>query len=121
MKTLTKSFVIGLLLLSGSFCASAELENYRPYGGVDYMFMKSVAYGHEANLGVARVKLGAELNPYLALEGFAGAGLVSDDYFDGVNYVDLELEQIWGLSARGILALRDWLTVYGCWRYPDRI
>lgn len=111
MKTIIKSILIVMLLASVVTVANAELPNYRPYGGLDYMFIDTVNYGGEANLGAVRGKLGAELNPYLALEGSVGTGVVSD-HDDRFND-KLKLTQIWGLYIRGILPLHDRIKVYG--------
>ena len=112
MKTTTKSILIGMLLASGVIVANAELPNLRPDGGLDYMFMDILnEYGGEANLGAVRGKLGAELNPYLALEGHVGTGVVSDhdDRFDD----EWKLTEMWGIYVRGILPLHERVKVYG--------
>lgn len=111
MKTTMKLILIGVLLASGVTVAKAELQNFRPYGGLDYMFMDTVRYGGEANLGAVRGKLGAELNPYLALEGTAGTGVVSDH--DDIYNSDWKLTEIWGLYVRGILPLHERVKLYG--------
>ncbi len=111
MKTTIKSILIGMLLASGVTVAKAELPILKPYAGLDYMFIDTVRYGGEANLGAVRGKLGAELNPYLALEGTAGTGVVSDR--DDKYNSDWKLTEIWGLYVRGILPLHERIKVYG--------
>ena len=111
MNTTIKSILIGMLLASGVTVAKAELPNFRPYGGLDYMFLDVVREGGKANLGAVRGKLGAELNPYLALEGHAGTGVVSDR--DDRYNEELKLTEIWGIYVRGILPLHERVKFYG--------
>ncbi|VGO11854.1 hypothetical protein PDESU_00401 [Pontiella desulfatans] len=106
-----KIILIGMMVIPGVTVAKVELPDFRPYGGLDYMFIDTVNYGGEANLGAVRGKLGAELNPYLALEGSVGTGVISD-HDDRFND-KLKLTQIWGLYIRGILPLHDRIKVYG--------
>jgi opacity protein-like surface antigen len=113
MKAIIKTILIGILLATGVTVAKAELPNFRPYGGLDYMFLGLVPYeSDEANLGAIRGKLGAELNPYLALEGYAGTGVISDDDVD--EFISkLKLTEIWGIYVRGILPLHERVKLYG--------
>jgi len=112
MKTKMQLVLFGMLLVLGLTNVKAELPNFRPYGGLDYMFIDTVLYGGEATLGAVRGKLGAELNPYLALEASAGTGVVSD-HSNKYSNPNWELEEIWGIYVRGILPLHERVKLYG--------
>lgn len=105
-----KRYVILFVLFTVAF-AKAELPNFRPYVGLDYLYIDIINYGYESNIDGARVKLGAELNQYFALEGHIGAGFSSSD--SDQNGIDWEIDKFWGLYARGILPLHERVKLYG--------
>jgi len=113
MKTKMQLVLFGMLLVLGLTNVKAELPNFRPYGGLDYMFLGVVQHeSNKANLAAIRGKLGAELNPYLALECHAGTGVSSDDDVD--EFIsELKLKELWGLYVRGIFPLHERVKLYG--------
>jgi opacity protein-like surface antigen len=111
-RDIIKHPIILAMLLMVSY-ARSELPGLRPYGGFDYLNMDIMRSQRKASIDTGRFKLGAELNPYFALEVQAGTGFTSDREEDNSgDYVEWELDKIWGLYARGILPLHNRIKIY---------
>lgn len=106
MKRLTVALIAAL-----SSPLALAMEN--PYIGIDYEagtleFNNSL----EADTSAARIRVGTEINPYLAVEVHGAVGVDSDTItFSNVNY-DVKMESLYALFIRPQISIGKYASIY---------
>lgn len=97
-----------IFLLASCFVSCSAIAA-DPYVGVNWIRATYDESGFETvNPTALAVRVGAEVNPNLAIEGRLGVGLAEDT----VSGIDLEIDNFYGAYVRGLLPLGT-VTPYG--------
>lgn len=105
-----KCLLAGAILAAANVCVANEI-----YVGVDYSMLDVELKGYDVTLdsepAAINLKLGNTFNENFAIEAILGMGLI-DDSVSGADF-DFELDNLFGISAVGLIPLNETVKLYG--------
>ena len=106
-----------VVLLSLFFVGNAVAGD--TYWGVDLRTMDYESRGFEADLVAVTGKFGYKVIDHFSIEGFAGIGVSDDTTGSGVSRTDLDVDQIFGIYAKGEYPINNTFIIYGNIGYAE--
>lgn len=112
MKKLLPLLAAAGLLAFGSLAQAQQMRMGSAYGELGVSRFDVTGIG-SAKPTVLRGIVGAEMHPYVAVEGMLGFGINEDDSSIGGVPVDVEVKHTWGLFAKPKFNFGDRAEVFG--------